>query len=84
MLPVKAGSADEPVPGYDVGVVDEQGRDTPAGQIGSLVLRLPMPPGCLPTLWNNDEGFEKPYPRVYPGNYLTGDAGYKDEDDTTS
>jgi len=80
MLPVKPGSPTKPVPGYDVRVVDEQGREVAAGQIGSIVIRLPMPPGCLPTLWNNDDGFEKSYLSAYPGNYLTGDAGYKDED----
>jgi propionyl-CoA synthetase len=80
MLPVKPGSPTKPVPGYDVRVLDEQGRDAPAGQIGSIVLRLPLPPGCLPTLWNNDAGYEKSYLEAYPGNYLTGDAGYRDED----
>jgi propionyl-CoA synthetase len=80
MLPVKAGSPTKPVPGYDVRVVDERGREMPAGQIGSIVIRLPMPPGCLPTLWNNDTGFEKSYLEAYPGNYLTGDAGYRDDD----
>jgi propionyl-CoA synthetase len=80
MLPVKPGSPTKPVPGYDVRVLDEQGRDAPAGQIGSIVLRLPLPPGCLPTLWNNDAGYETSYLQAYPGNYLTGDAGYRDED----
>jgi propionyl-CoA synthetase len=80
MLPVKPGSPTKPVPGYDVRVLDEGGRDVPAGQIGSIVLRLPMPPGCLPTLWNNDAGFEKSYLSAYPGHYLTGDAGYRDGD----
>jgi propionyl-CoA synthetase len=80
MLGVKPGSPTKAVPGYDVRVVDEHGGDVAVGQIGSLVIRLPMPPGCLPTLWNNDEGFEKSYLSAYPGNYLTGDAGYKDED----
>jgi propionyl-CoA synthetase len=80
MLPVKPGSPTRAVPGYDVRVVDEQGREVPAGQIGSIVIRLPMPPGCLPTLWNNDAGFEKSYLGAYPGHYLTGDAGFRDED----
>jgi propionyl-CoA synthetase len=80
MLPVKPGSPTKPVPGYDVRVVDEQGHDAPAGQIGTIVIRLPLPPGCLPTLWNNDAGYEKSYLEAYPGNYLTGDAGYRDED----
>jgi len=81
MLPVKPGSPTKPVPGYDVRVLTEGGgQEGPAGQIGSIVIRLPMPPGCLPTLWNNDAGFEKSYLSTFPGYYLTGDAGYKDED----
>jgi propionyl-CoA synthetase len=80
MLPVKPGSPTKPVPGYDVRVLGEEGREAPAGQIGSIVLTLPMPPGCLPTLWNNDAGFEKSYLSAHPGYYLTGDAGYKDAD----
>jgi propionyl-CoA synthetase len=52
----------------------------PHGQIGSIAIRLPMPPGCLPTLWNNDAGYEKSYLERHPGFYLTGDAGYQDED----
>src|SRR5256884_9898536 len=51
-----------------------------AGQIGSIALRLPLAPGCLPTLWNNDAGYEKSYLTKHPDHYLTGDAGYKDED----
>ena len=52
----------------------------PAGQIGSIAIKLPMPPACLPTLWNNDAGYEKSYLTKHPGFYLTGDAGYRDED----
>jgi propionyl-CoA synthetase len=80
MLPVKPGSPTKPVPGYDIRVLDDKGSETPAGQIGSIVVRLPMPPACLPTLWNNDAGYEKSYLSVFLGHYLTGDAGYKDED----
>ncbi len=80
MLPVKPGSPTMPAPGYDVRVLSEDNRDLPAGQIGSIAIRLPMPPGCLPTLWNNDEGFVRSYLTQHPGHYLTGDAGYKDED----
>ena len=80
MLPVKPGSPTQPVPGYDVRVLDEQGAEAAPRQIGSIVIKLPMPPGCLPTLWNNDAGFEKSYMTRYPGHYLTGDAGYKDDD----
>jgi len=80
MLAVKPGSPTKAVPGYDVRVLDDSGAEAAAGTIGSIVLRLPMPPGCLPTLWNNDAGFEKSYLSTYPGHYLTGDAGYKDQD----
>ena len=81
MLPVKPGSPTRAVPGYDVRVLDEAGAEMPAGQIGTIVLKLPLPPGCLPTLWNNDDGFQQAYLSRYPGYYLTGDAGYRDEDD---
>jgi propionyl-CoA synthetase len=80
MLPVKPGSPTRAVPGYEVRVLDESNREAPAGQIGSIAIRLPLPPGCLPTLWNNDAGYEKSYLAQHPGHYLTGDAGYKDED----
>ncbi|HXV83240.1 MAG TPA: propionyl-CoA synthetase [Candidatus Binatia bacterium] len=80
MLPVKPGSCTKSVPGYDVCVVGDGGKEMPAGQIGSLVIKLPLPPGCLPTLWNNDEGYQKSYLSTFPGYYLTADAGYKDED----
>jgi propionyl-CoA synthetase len=80
MLPVKPGSPTKAVPGYDVRVLSEDNKEMPAGQIGSIAIRLPMPPGCLPTLWNNDAGYEKSYLSRHPGHYLTGDAGYRDED----
>ena len=80
MLPVKPGSCTKPVPGYDVGVLGDDGKELPSGQIGSIVVKLPLPPGCLPTLWNNDEGYRKAYLARFPGYYLTADAGYKDED----
>jgi propionyl-CoA synthetase len=81
MLPVKPGSCTKSVPGYDVRVLGDDGKEVPAGQIGSLAIKLPLPPGCLPTLWNNDEGYQKAYLSVFPGYYLTADAGYRDEDD---
>jgi len=81
MLPVKPGSPTKAVPGYDVRVLDEGNKELPAGKIGSIAIRLPMPPGCLPTLWNNDAGYEKSYLTQHPGHYLTGDAGFKDEDE---
>jgi propionyl-CoA synthetase len=80
MLPVKPGSPTKPVPGYDVRVLAEDGGQMKAGDIGAIVIKLPLPPGCLPTLWNNDEGYEKSYVSRYPGHYLTGDAGFKDDD----
>jgi propionyl-CoA synthetase len=80
MLPVKPGSCTKPVPGYDVRVLGDDGKELPSGQIGSIVIQLPLPPGCLPTLWNNDEGYRKSYLAGLSGYYLTADAGYKDED----
>jgi propionyl-CoA synthetase len=80
MLPVKPGSPTKAVPGYDVRVLDDANRQVPRGQIGSIAIRLPLPPGCLPTLWNNDAGYEKSYLTKHSGHYLTGDAGYQDED----
>jgi len=80
MLPVKPGSCTKPVPGYTVEVLGDNGSELPPGQIGSIVIKLPMPPGCLPTLWNNDEAYRKAYLAQFPGYYLTADAGYKDED----
>jgi propionyl-CoA synthetase len=61
-------------------VLGEDNQPLPAGQIGSIALRLPLPPGCLPTLWNNDAGYEASYLTKHPGHYLTGDAGYQDDD----
>ena len=80
MLPVKPGSCTRPVPGYDVRVLDDHGRELPAGETGNIVIQLPLPPGCLPTLWNDDAGFQRSYLRAYPGFYQTSDAGYKDAD----
>ena len=80
MLPVKPGSCTKPVPGYEVRALGDDGRELSGGQIGNIVIKLPLPPGCLPTLWNNDEGFQKSYLNRYSGYYLTADAGYKDED----
>jgi propionyl-CoA synthetase len=80
MLPVKPGSPTKPVPGYDVRVLSDDNQEMAPGQIGSIAIRLPLPPGCLPTLWNNDAGYETSYLTKHPGFYLTGDAGYKDED----
>jgi propionyl-CoA synthetase len=80
MLPVKPGSPTKPAPGYDVRVLDETGHEVPPGKIGSIVVKLPLPPGCLPTLWENDQGFVDSYLNEFPGYYATADAGYQDED----
>ena len=80
MLPVKPGSPTRVVPGFDVRVLGEDGRELPPGATGAIVLKLPLPPGCLPTLWRNDAGYERSYLSRYPGHYLTGDAGYLDDD----
>jgi propionyl-CoA synthetase len=80
MLPVKYGSPTREVPGYDVQVVDDDCRPVAPGAIGNLVVKLPLPPGCLPTLWNNDDGYVQSYLRQFPGYYKTADAGFKDED----
>jgi propionyl-CoA synthetase len=79
-LPVKAGSPTRPVPGWDVRVLDEEGVEAPAGEIGSLVVRLPMPPGASPTLWNADQRYREAYLDAFPGYYQTADAGFVDED----
>jgi len=80
MLPIKPGSPTKVVPGFDVRILGDNGDEMPAGEIGALVLKLPMPPGCLPTLWHNDSGYQQSYLSRYPGYYLSGDAGYQDED----
>jgi propionyl-CoA synthetase len=79
-LPVKPGSSSVPVPGYDVQVLDERGVPVAAGTIGNIVIRLPLPPGALTTLWENEQGFRDSYLQRYPGYYLSGDAGYLDDD----
>lgn len=79
-LPVKAGSPSVPVPGYRLGIVDSAGQAVPAGTEGNIVIRLPLPPGTLPTLWDNDERYISSYLKVFEGCYTTGDSGYMDED----
>ncbi|MFQ5936712.1 MAG: propionyl-CoA synthetase [Acidiferrobacterales bacterium] len=79
-LPVKAGSPTKPAPGMDVRVVDDQTREVKPGNIGALVLKLPLPPGTFPTLWNADQRFVDSYLSEFPGHYKTADAGYVDED----
>jgi propionyl-CoA synthetase len=79
-LPTKPGSPSVPVPGYRVRVVDPAGADVPTGQDGSIVIDLPLPPGCLPTLWQDDERYVRSYLSAFPGTYLTGDGGRFDAD----
>ena len=79
-LPTKAGSPTMPVPGYDVRIVDADGAELKPGESGEIVVRLPLPPGCLPTLWHDDERFVESYLTQHPGFYITGDGGYRDED----
>jgi len=79
-LPVKPGSASVPVPGYDLRVLDDAGAERQAGEIGNLVIRLPLPPGTLPTLYRDAAGYRRHYLERYPGFYLTGDAAYRDTD----
>jgi propionyl-CoA synthetase len=79
-LPVKHGSPTVPMPGYDVQIVDEAANPIPDGKMGSIVIKLPLPPGCLPTLWQNDGRMVESYLSEFPGYYKTADAGFKDED----
>jgi propionyl-CoA synthetase len=79
-LPVKLGSPSVPMPGYDVQILDEGGKPLPAGELGAIAVKLPLPPGTLPTLWNAEARFRKSYLNTFPGYYETGDAGYKDAD----
>lgn len=79
-LPVKIGSPSVPMPGYDVRVLDEAGHPVAPGTLGAIAIKLPLPPGTLPNLWNAEERFRKSYLNAFPGYYETGDAGYIDED----
>jgi propionyl-CoA synthetase len=79
-LPVKYGSPTVAMPGYDIHVLDEGGHEVKRGELGAICVKLPLPPSCLPTLWNNDERFRKSYLAHFPGYYETADAGYSDED----
>jgi propionyl-CoA synthetase len=79
-MPIKAGSPSVPVPGYDVQVLDEYGEPLGPHADGAICIRLPLPPGTLPTLWRDDERYVAGYLSAFPGWYLTGDGGYKDAD----
>ena len=79
-MPPKPGSPTLPAPGYDVRILDEDGSEAGPGETGQIAIRLPLPPSCLPTLWRNDDGFRASYLSRFPGYYVTGDGGFKDED----
>ncbi|MFG1378314.1 propionyl-CoA synthetase [Xanthobacter autotrophicus] len=80
LLPTKLGSPTVPMPGYDIAIVDEAAKPVPAGTMGSIVVKLPLPPGCLPTLWQQDDRFAEGYLADFPGFYKTSDAGFLDDD----
>ncbi len=80
LMPVKYGSPGVPMPGYDLQVLDDAGHEVDAGTLGNIVIRLPLPPSALPTLWNADKRFKNSYLAEFPGYYKTADAGYKDAD----
>ena len=80
LLPTKAGSATVPTPGYQVAILDVDGSPCQANEQGVVAIKLPLPPGCLTTIWNNNERFRGSYLNQYPGYYLSGDGGYLDDD----
>ena len=79
-FPIKPGSATRPLPGYQVEILDSQGCRLPPGKQGSVVIKRPLPPACLPTLWGDQARFEASYLTAFPGYYQTGDGGYLDEE----
>jgi propionyl-CoA synthetase len=79
-MEIKPGSPTVAMPGYDVRILSEEGDEMADGDMGNIVIKLPLPPSCLPTLWGNDQRFIDSYLSKYPGYYLTGDAGYRDKD----
>ncbi|QDC01418.1 propionyl-CoA synthetase [Mesorhizobium sp. 8] len=80
LLPVKHGSPGVPMPGYDIRILSDAGHEVPNGTLGNVVVKLPLPPACLPTLWNADRRFRQAYLDEFPGYYKTADAGILDED----
>ncbi|WP_136657992.1 propionyl-CoA synthetase [Nitratireductor sp. XY-223] len=80
ILPVKLGSPTVAMPGYDIQVLDDEGHPVERGELGNIVVKLPMPPGCLPTLWNAEQRFQDAYLAEFPGYYKTADAGYMDDE----
>jgi len=79
-FPIKPGSPTKPAPGWNLKVLDPDSNPLPAGEIGTLTVKLPLPPGALPTLWQNDEGYVKKYLSEFPGHYTTADAGFIDDE----
>lgn len=79
-MEIKPGSPTVPMPGFNVQTLNEEGEELPRGEMGNIVIKLPMPPSCLPTLWGNEQRFIDAYLSKYEGYYLTGDAGYCDDD----
>src|SRR6185312_12090594 len=79
-LPIKPGSPTVPMPGYDVRILHVDGSECEPGQEGAICVKLPLPPGTLPTLWRDDDRYIASYLSAFPGYYLTGDSGYVDED----
>lgn len=79
-LPIKYGSPTVPMPGYAMEVLDDEGNQLPAGELGNIVVKMPLPPGCLPTLWNAEERFKSAYLDEFKGYYQTADAGFIDEE----
>ncbi|MEO0894970.1 MAG: AMP-binding protein [Bacteroidota bacterium] len=80
LFPIKEGSAGKRVPSFDIRILDEEGNEVPHGEEGSVAIKYPLPPSCLPTLWKNDQRFKDSYLSRYPGYYLAGDGGYRDEE----
>ncbi|MCD6291923.1 MAG: AMP-binding protein, partial [Deltaproteobacteria bacterium] len=79
-FPIKPGSPTKAVPGFNVKILDNDGKELGPNQEGIVTIKLPLPPGCLPTLWEQDQRYVESYVSVYPGYYFTGDGGYIDED----
>ena len=80
LFPIKYGSATRPMPGWNVQILNAENKEVPRGDIGAICVKLPLPPGTLPTLWNADDRYKKSYLSDYPGYYQTGDAGFIDDD----
>ncbi len=80
LMPIKLGSPAVPMPGFDMQILDDAGHELPNGELGAITIKLPLPPGTLPTLWNAEDRYKSSYLEAFPGYYETGDAGYMDDD----